>query len=703
MAEKKPDLGNSSDQDKDYTQMLDGVELTTTVFEDGTVYSDEDKWNITAAFDDLEKSSDIECEYDHENPSQNEGREEDQAHSNFLHGMTSDVDGVTHNRDRDESDDIRRKTLYPPTAPETRTSSLLKKLDGEFSDRDSELSGDDDINGEFSDRDSELSGNDDINGEAKGGIHDTAENAVDNEIEVDDIKHSPNRKKTRPQADKRHYMSDSCHCDDISDSSMDERAGAEIQDDIDGSENDMWTTACFVEIDNDSDSERADRTEDQLQNATSDKGYVEEDQSQTNIHYTIATGAGEGAGNLKRFESDVNHACFQPPNAALENETSNMPKTRGDECTSSDCDVSDDGLSQGEGMAGLKCGTAVDFMDKEIHVDDMRTHSLKRKHPQADEKYFPGNKSSKNICPPLNAHRFPPLEVIKCKHCTQTFSSSKTLQNHMTVLHRGEKPFQCDQCEARAYLPGTIRVHKRDVHGMTENSSHQPHSLDATSVVTGDNNERDTKMESGTADASVGMEVTGISNQHGKEVFKRTGSGKKPSQEAESFKCQQCPLIYVELKFLNEHVNRVHGGKKEFKCDVCGKCLSSSRNLRRHTKHVHSNESFSCEICQKKFRSKALREKHMTTHSEEKPHKCVTCAKSFKTSSERRQHERSHLSHGYCQCDVTGCSKTFKIAESLNIHKSAAHGENARYQCAVCSHYFYRKADWERHKKTHKK
>ena len=470
---------------------------------------------------------------------------------------------------------------------------------------------------------------------------------------------------------------------DISDSSMDERAGAEIQDEIDGSDNDKWITACFVEpVHLSSDSERADRTEDQLQKATSDKGYVEEDQSQTKIHYTIATGAGEGAGNSKRFESDVNHASFQPPNVALENETSNMPKTRDDECSSSDCDVSDDGLSQGEGMASLKRGTAVPSMVKQIHVDDMRIHSLKRKHPQTDEEYFPGNKSPKNICPPLNSHRFPPLEVIKCK---------------------GEKPFQCDQCEARAYLPGTIRVHKRDVHGMTENSSYQPHSLDATSVVTGDNNERDTKMESGTADASVRMEVTGISNQHGKEVFKRTGSGKKPSQEAESFKCQQCPMIYMELKFLNEHVKRVHRGKKELKCDVCGKCLSSSRNLRRHTNDIHSNETFSCKICQKKFRSKALREKHMTTHSEEKPHKCVTCAKSFKTSCYLRQHERSHLSHGYCQCDVTGCSKTFKITENLNIHKTAVHGENARYQCAVCSRYFYRKADWERHKKTHKK
>ena len=85
--------------------------------------------------------------------------------------------------------------------------------------------------------------------------------------------------------------------DDISDSSMDERAGAEIQDEIDRSDNDKWITACFVEPEHSSDSERADRTEDQLQNATSDKGYVEEDQSQTNIHYTIATGAGEGAGN----------------------------------------------------------------------------------------------------------------------------------------------------------------------------------------------------------------------------------------------------------------------------------------------------------------------------------------------------------------------------------------------------------------------
>ena len=675
MAEKKPDLGNSSDQDKDNTQMFDGVELTATVFQDDTVYSDEDKWNITAAFDDLENSSDIQCEYDHENQSQNEGREEDQAHSNFLHGIGSDVDEVPHNRDRDESDDVRHQTLPPPAASETRTSSLRKKRDGEFSDRDSELSGDDDINGG-----------------AKGGIHDTAENAVDNEIEVDDIKHSPNRKKTRPQAGKRLYMSDSCHLDDISDSSMDERAGAEIQDEIDGSENDMWTTACFVELDNCSDIEHVDRIEDQLQNATSDEGHVEEDQSQTNIHYTIATGAGEGAGNSKRFESDVNHASFQPPNAALENETSNMPKTRDDECSSSDCDVSDDGLSQGEGMAGLKRGTAVHFMDEEIHVDDMRNHSLKRKHPQADKKYFPGNKSPKNICPPLNSHRFPPLEVIECKHCTQTFSSSKSLQIPMTVLHRGErrKPFQCDQCEARAYLPGTIRVHKRDVHGMTENSSYQPHSLDATSVVTGDNNERKIRMESGAADTSVRIEVTGISNQHGKEVLKRTGSGNKPSQEAESFKCQQCPMIFMELKFLNDHVKRAHSGTKEFKCDVCGKCLSSIAILRRHTKDVHSNEKFSCKICQKKFRSSSHQKKHMNTHSEGKPHKCVTCDKSFKTSSDLRQHERSHLSHGYCQCDVTGCSKTFKRTGNLNIHKLAAH-------------YFCRKNDWERHKETHKK
>ena len=105
-----------------------------------------------------------------------------------------------------------------------------------------------------------------------------------------------------------------------------------------------------------------------------------------------------------------------------------MPKTRDDECTSSDCDVSDDGLSQGEGMAGLKRGTAVPSMVKQIHADETRIHSLKRKHPQTDEEYFPGNKSPKNICPPLNSHRFPPLEVIKCKHYTQTFSSSKSLQ-----------------------------------------------------------------------------------------------------------------------------------------------------------------------------------------------------------------------------------------------------------------------------------
>ena len=227
----------------------------------------------------------------------------------------------------------------------------------------------------------------------------------------------------------------------------------------------------------------------------------------------------------------------------------------------------------------------------------------------------------------------------------------------MKLLHNGAPSFKCDECNERAYLPGTIRVHKRKVHGTGGSSLYQPDLLDITSNASSNQNDCETRTVSEAESASVNSTISAISNRHEKKkIPTRITSSEVPLYAAEKFKCQQCHVIFLEFKYLSEHVKKVHSGKEKFPCEVCQKCLLGSSSFRRHIKDVHSNADFVCTECEKKFRSKRLLKSHMDTRSESE--KLYAGGGSFKHSSYLRKHERLHQSPRYCQCDVTGCGST---------------------------------------------
>ena len=66
----------------------------------------------------------------------------------------------------------------------------------------------------------------------------------------------------------------------------------------------------------------------------------------------------------------------------------------------------------------------------------------------------------------------------------------------------------------------------------------------------------------------------------------------------------------IHFSNLSTHVRTVHEGKKEFKCEYCGKCFGVNQNLKQHIRIHLQDFKFKCEFCEKGF----IRSQHLSRH-----------------------------------------------------------------------------------------
>ena len=68
---------------------------------------------------------------------------------------------------------------------------------------------------------------------------------------------------------------------------------------------------------------------------------------------------------------------------------------------------------------------------------------------------------------------------------------------------------------------------------------------------------------------------------------------------------------FVKSVHLNTHIKILHEGKRNYKCDSCGKLCATSGNLKSHIKIIHEKQRNHCDSCGKSFATLAYLNIHI--------------------------------------------------------------------------------------------
>ena len=120
-------------------------------------------------------------------------------------------------------------------------------------------------------------------------------------------------------------------------------------------------------------------------------------------------------------------------------------------------------------------------------------------------------------------------------------------------------------------------------------------------------------------------------------------------------------------------LDRIEDVRSDFRCDECGKCLSSKRNLERHYWTHTGDRPFQCTVCKQEFTRKEILKEHIRRrHTGEKPYSCTDCKKSFATKLDLTRHCYTHNGLKPYQC--TECGQKFAQKASFVHHTRKKHG-----------------------------
>ncbi|XP_053607384.1 zinc finger protein 540-like [Plodia interpunctella] len=142
--------------------------------------------------------------------------------------------------------------------------------------------------------------------------------------------------------------------------------------------------------------------------------------------------------------------------------------------------------------------------------------------------------------------------------------------------------------------------------------------------------------------------------------------------------------------------------KKNYLCDICGKIAFSNAQLLQH-KSIHNNVfPFKCDICPYQGRTLDLLKVHKRSHLADKPFKCTQCPKSTTTSSNLSKHMRHvHSNNRPYKCSF--CDKAFSYQHDMNRHVRDVHLRQNVVECDVCFKKFNTRKILQGHRsKVHK-
>ncbi|CAH1772404.1 unnamed protein product [Owenia fusiformis] len=206
-----------------------------------------------------------------------------------------------------------------------------------------------------------------------------------------------------------------------------------------------------------------------------------------------------------------------------------------------------------------------------------------------------------------HAQKHMPGKMFTCLECGKKLKTELYLEKHMNKIHRGIRPYMCDQCGASYGEEAELKTHMARHGAKTHVCSH-----------------------CGYATADKGNYQSHMFALHHIVL----------SQTMIIFECEICGFACERRQRFEDH-QRSHRGIKEYSCDICGQMFISIRTLRKHKKWKHTPKNLTCDFCNYVTNDTTHLKDHvkiMHTHRNHKPYKCFYCNFVCATSGNCRKH-----------------------------------------------------------------
>lgn len=174
------------------------------------------------------------------------------------------------------------------------------------------------------------------------------------------------------------------------------------------------------------------------------------------------------------------------------------------------------------------------------------------------------------------------------------------------------------------------------------------------------------------------------------------------------FECSECSNRFQTLKDLRTHTKHVHSSSQAygetprkvnlFKCDYCDLTMNSNQHLLDHVQAAHATEYVLhlCDQCDRSFGNTQTLKAHMAAH--ERNYKCSFCGKLCPTAVSLAGHENTHTKDQPFQCSQ--CGRNFAQYTSMRRHMKIHFNEKA-YQCDFCAKRFRQRTVMLTHRRIH--
>ena len=214
-----------------------------------------------------------------------------------------------------------------------------------------------------------------------------------------------------------------------------------------------------------------------------------------------------------------------------------------------------------------------------------------------------------------------------CTICERIFTSKRSLRDHLAMEHQMDctvdDMFVCYTCKKKHVSSTDLNDHLVE-HGMIKNQLCQhcdKHFVSKTLLTVH-------LMESHEFNPTTDF---GLGSIQSMQVM--------DDAVQKNFKCDICGIFLSSTRTLSDHKKQVHDKANHIKCDLCDFSTYEPYRLKRHKQTKHEKIQYKYDLCDCSSTYKSSLKKHkLAKHEKIKPHQCTKCEKNFYSKQNLANH-----------------------------------------------------------------